>query len=275
MRSEVMLTGPLAGLTREAIAHPFLYKDNSFILIDTPGLRRKNRVDEGGLEFLSVGQSLQAVEKADIIVLLLDASGHNTGKGTWQVFEQQDAQIAQMIINQYKPLIIGLTKWDLVEEPEVCLADVRHQLGTRLHAIHTPLLVPISSIKGKGIKSLLEAVLKVKKLQFATFGTNKLNNLLNRVLAKRSPPLANGKVVSLKFIRQTGTNPPSFTFWGNRIDAVSNHYKQFLRNQLAEALSLEAIPLRIYFRANANPFHGSKKPGPGARQGARKGARKK
>lgn len=258
LRTEAMLTGPEAGLTREAISHNFTYKNNEFVLTDTPGLRRKSRIDENDIEFLSVGQSLQAAEKADIIVLVVDASGHNVGAGKWEIFEQQDAQIAMMVMNQFKPLVIALSKWDLVEDKEACLEDIRIQLHHKLHALHTPLAVPLNAPKGKGIKTLLDAILKVKVAAEAEFSTGKLNNLLNKVLAKRSPPLANGKVVSLKFIRQTGNHPPSFTFWGNRISEVSGSYKQFLRNQLAEALGLEHNPVNIYFRANANPF-GSRK----------------
>lgn len=254
LEKDVMLTGPTAGLTREAIAHEFSYGDQTFTLIDTPGLRRKGKVDKESLEFLSVGQSLQAAEKADIIVLVLDASTHNVGAGKWEIFEQQDAQIAALSMHQYKPLVIALNKWDEVADKPACLSDVTIQLHHRLHAMHTPLAVPISAIRSKGLDKLLQAITQVQQVTWATFSTNKLNNLLSRTLAKRSPPLANGKVVSLKFIRQTDVNPPTFTFWGNRISEVSDSYKKFLRNQLADALGLQHLPVKVFFRANANPF---------------------
>lgn len=256
--SERMLTGPVAGLTREAIAHTFSYDNHEFTIVDTPGLRRKGKVDKEGLEFLSVGQSLQAVENADIIILVIDASTHNIEAGQWRIFEQQDAQIAAMILNQFKPLIIALNKWDAVKDKPACLADVEIQLRHRLHGIHQPLAMPISAQRNKGLDGLVKAVSDVWKASHSTFSTGKLNNLLNKTLAKRSPPLANGKVVSLKFIRQTGINPPVFTFWGNRIDQVSESYKQFLRNQLAATLGLQNLPVRIYFRANKNPFSSRK-----------------
>lgn len=255
---ERMLTGPVAGLTREAIENTFSYNNQEFTLVDTPGLRRKGKVDKEGLEFLSVGQSIQAVENADIIVLVVDAGTHNVDTGQWRIFEQQDAQIASMILNQYKPLIIALNKWDAVKDKAACLDDVRIQLHHRLHGIHQPLALPISAQRSKGLDVLLQAVTDVWQSSHRTFSTGKLNNLLNKTLAKRSPPLASGKVVSLKFIRQTGVNPPSFTFWGNRIDQVSDTYKQFLRNQLAATLGLQNLPVRIYFRANANPFSARK-----------------
>ena len=258
LQDEVMLTGPVAGLTREAVPHDFMFADQAFTLIDTPGLRRKSKVDKDSLEFLSVGQSIQAVEKADVIILVIDASGHNISTGQWQVFEQQDAQIASIAMNQYKPLIVAINKWDEVLNKTACLADIKTQLHHRLHAMHEPLAIPISALHSKGMERLMESVCEVFEKTYATFTTGKLNNLLARVLAKRSPPLANGKVVSLKFIRQSDTNPPTFTFWGNRISEVSDSYKQFLRNQLSDALGLENLPVKIFFKANKNPFSNRK-----------------
>lgn len=256
--NEVMLTGPTAGLTREAVPHDFTYGEQEFTLIDTPGLRRKSRVEKESLEFLSVGQSLTAVEQADVIILVIDASTHNIDTGKWEIFEQQDAQIAAVAMNQYKPLILALNKWDEVTDKKACMADIKIQLHHRMHAIASPLALPISALRQKGMDDLMEAVCSVFELTYATFSTGKLNNLLSRVLAKRSPPLANGQVVSLKFIRQSDTNPPTFTFWGNRISEVSDTYKQFLRNQLSDALGLENLPVKIFFKANKNPFSGRK-----------------
>ncbi|PZP38760.1 MAG: ribosome biogenesis GTPase Der [Pseudomonas fluorescens] len=257
---EAMLTGPVAGLTREAVPHDFEYNEQAFQLIDTPGLRRKAKVDKDSLEFLSVGQSLQAVEKADVVILVIDASTHNTDTGNWEIFEQQDAQIAAVAMNQYKPLIIALNKWDSVKDKNECKADIAIQLHHRMHAMSEPLAMPISALKAKGLDDLMGAVCDVFEKTYSTYSTGKLNNLLARVLAKRSPPLANGKVVSLKFIRQSDTNPPTFTFWGNRISEVSDTYKQFLRNQLSEALGLGNLPVKIFFKANKNPYKG-RKPG--------------
>ncbi|RYG58817.1 MAG: ribosome biogenesis GTPase Der, partial [Alphaproteobacteria bacterium] len=255
---EAMLTGPTAGLTREAVPHDFAFNDQAYTLIDTPGLRRKSRVDKESLEFLSVGQSLNAVSQADVVILVLDASTHNIATGNWEIFEQQDAQIASVAMNQYKPLIIALNKWDDVKDWNACLADIKIQMHHRMHAIHTPLAMPISALKGKGLDDLMKVTAEAFDANYSTFSTGKLNNLLSKVLAKRSPPLANGQVVSLKFIRQSDTNPPTFTFWGNRISEVSDTYKQFLRNQLADTLGLQHLPVKVLFKANKNPFAGRK-----------------
>ncbi len=255
---EAMLTGPTAGLTREAVPHDFTFNDQAYTIIDTPGLRRKSRVDKESLEFLSVGQSLQAVSQADVVILVLDASTHNIATGNWEIFEQQDAQIAAVAMNQFKPLILVLNKWDDVEDWNACMADIKIQMHHRMHAIHTPLAMPVSALKKKGLEDLMKVTEEAFNATYATFSTGKLNNLLSKVLAKRSPPLANGQVVSLKFIRQSDTNPPTFTFWGNRISEVSDTYKQFLRNQLADTLGLQHLPVKILFKANKNPFAGRK-----------------
>lgn len=251
---EAMLTGPTAGLTREAVPHDFTYQGQAYTIIDTPGLRRKSRVDKESLEFLSVGQSLQAVAQADVVILVLDASTHNIATGNWEIFEQQDAQIASVAMNQYKPLILALNKWDDVKDWNACMDDIKIQMHHRMHAISKPLALPISALKKKGMDDLMKAVEESFDSTYATFSTGKLNNLLAKVLAKRSPPLANGKVVSLKFIRQSDTNPPTFTFWGNRISEVSDTYKQFLRNQLADTLGLQHLPVKVLFKANKNPY---------------------
>jgi|GEM_PF-412765 len=251
---QAMLTGPTAGLTREAIHHTFTFGDAEFELIDTPGLRRKAKVSKDDVEFLSVGQSLQAAEKAHVIVLVVDASTHNIATGNWRVFEQQDAQIASLAMHQFKPIVIALNKWDAVTDKKACMEDITIQLNHRLHAINQPLAMPISALKSKGLKDLMQAVVEVNDAAYRTYSTGKLNALLSQTLAKRSPPLANGKAVTLKFIRQTDANPPTFTFWGNRINQVSGSYKQFLRNQLAQVLGLQHNPVKILFRANANPY---------------------
>jgi GTP-binding protein len=254
LREDKMLTGPEAGLTREAIRHTFHALGQDFEIVDTPGLRKKGKVDEDSLEHLSVGQSLQAAQASHVIVLVIDSSVHNEARGLWQVFEQQDATIAQMALNTHKPLIIVLNKWDAVENTKECMADVMAQLRAKLHDVHTPLVFPLSAMKKQGLGALLKGIIAVQTAYGKAFTTSQLNRTLSRILAQRSPPLSNGRPVSLKFIRQICVAPPTFAIWGNRIDQISGHYLQFLRHQMAESLKLEALPLVVHLRSGKNPF---------------------
>lgn len=254
LRHDAMLTGPEAGLTREAISHTFRALNHDFDIVDTPGLRKKGKIDEDSLEHLSVGQSLQAAQLAHVIILVVDASIHNEARGLWQVFEQQDATIAQMALNTHKPLVVVMNKWDLVLDKKECMADVMAQLKAKLHDVHTPLVFTISAEKKQGLGGLLKGILEIQASYGKAFTTSQLNRTLARILALRSPPLANGRPVSLKFIRQICVAPPTFAIWGNRIDHISGHYLQFLRHQMAESLGLEALPLVIHLRGNKNPY---------------------
>ncbi|MCA3244246.1 MAG: ribosome biogenesis GTPase Der [Alphaproteobacteria bacterium] len=254
LRQEAMLTGPVAGLTREAITHTFTALGHRFALIDTPGLRKKGKVEEDSLEFLSVGQSLAALQHAHVLLLVIDASVHNEARGLWQVFEQQDAAIAQAALRAQKPIIVVLNKWDAVHDKDACKADVLAQLRAKLHGIHTPLALPVSATRQQGLGALLKAVLELQSRYGQAFNTAKLNRTLAAILAKRSPPLINGQVVSLKFLRQIVAGPPVFALWGNRVDKISGHYLQFLKHQLCENLGLTALPITLHLRANQNPF---------------------
>ncbi len=254
LRNDAMLTGPTAGLTREAITHPFSAMGHEFALIDTPGLRKKGKIDDATVEYLSVGQALATLQHAHVLLLVIDASVHNEARGNWQVFEQQDAAIAQTALRAQKPIIVVLNKWDAVTDKVACKADVLAQLRAKLHGIHTPLALPISATKQQGLGVLLKTVLELQTTYGKAFNTAKLNRTLAAILAKRSPPLINGQTISLKFLRQIVAGPPVFALWGNRVDKITGHYLQFLKHQLSENLGLTALPITLHLRANKNPY---------------------
>lgn len=274
LRYEAMLTGPVAGLTREAITHTFHALDHEFMLIDTPGLRKKGKIEDASLESLSAGQALMTMEHAHVLILVIDASVHNEAKGAWQVFEQQDATIAQAALHANKPLVVALNKWDAVLDKEACKADVTAQLRAKLHGIHTPLAIPISATQKQGLGALLKAIMQVQEVYGRAFGTAKLNRTLAAILARRSPPLVNGRPVSLKFLRQITVAPPIFALWGNRVDQIAGHYLQFLKHQLAENMGMTSLPITLHLRTNKNPFGDRKTKAPLHQAGPDKGKAK-
>lgn len=256
-----MLVGPTAGLTREAIAHPFRYGGQELVLIDTPGLRKRAKITDE-LEGQSVGQAITAIRTADVVVLMVDASGYSIEKGTWRIFGAQDAKIADVIAREAKALIVALNKWDMVEDKPGCLADVKAQLKSMLHTINAPAIVPLSALQRQGVGAVIKAAVSVYQAMTSRTSTSKLNKLLEAILAKQSPPLAQGKPTKLKYLTQVATNPPTVAVWGNRVDKLPDSYKQFLRNQLVTALGWEALPVRLVFRSGDNPYKGKGGSGP-------------
>ncbi|HEX2859614.1 MAG TPA: ribosome biogenesis GTPase Der [Alphaproteobacteria bacterium] len=249
---ERMLAGPMPGLTREALSHPLNYGGQKYMLTDTPGLRRKAKITDD-LEHWSVGQAVNAGQDADVAVLLVDASHY--APGNWQVLENQDKKIAQTLVTAGRPLIVALTKWDSVEAKQDCLEEVKHQMRRVLTEIPRPLCVPLSAHNGQGVGSLMKAVAAVHMANHGDLGTRAINRAIEKVTARRSPPLGTtGMVVTMKFARQVGANPPTIAIWGNRLATLPNSYKQFMRNMLAEELDLSGVPLRLVFRAGGNPF---------------------
>ncbi|MFZ2619439.1 MAG: GTPase, partial [Alphaproteobacteria bacterium] len=252
---EAMLAGPMAGLTRDAIGHPFNYQGQDYVLVDTPGLRKRTKVVDD-LEGLMVAQSINAIKAADAVVLMVDASSHSIGASKWKVFEAQDSKIADVIVASKKPLIVALNKWDVVEDPKRCLEDATWQLNKTIHSIHSVLTVPTTATKGFGVSKVMAAVASLMAKQSLRVGTSKLNMILGDMLEHRPPPLASGKVVKIKFATQVKTNPPTFALWGNRVDSVPDSYKMYLRNQLVVALGLQNLPIQVVFKSSENPYSG-------------------
>lgn len=250
---ERMLAGDIAGLTRESIGTPFTHKDRELLIVDTPGLRKKAKVTEQ-LENMSTSDAIKAVKASQAVLLILDASHFSVENGTTDVFEQQDARIADVAVSEGKPLVIALNKWDLVEDKETCLEDVRYQLNQRFSQVQDIPLVPMSATRGKGVSKAIDALLEVNAKSMTKVPTSLLNRFLDVAIAQKSPPLAKGKSVKLKFISQTGVNPPTFRIFGNRVNHVPAHYQRYLMNQLREAFDLAGVPLRIYFKSGDNPF---------------------
>jgi GTP-binding protein len=252
--AERMLTGPTPGLTREAIPHAFRHGGQAFILTDTPGLRKKSRIDDD-LEHWSAGQAIHAGQDADVAILLADASPYDPAGGRWQVLEGQDAKIAQTLMNAGRPLIVALTKWDAVADPKTCLEEAAYQARRTLTAIPQPLCLPLSAHTGKGVGALLKAAAALHVANLADIPTSRINRALAKALARRSPPLGKGhQAINLKFARQVGRNPPTIALFGTRVTALPDSYKQFLRNSLAESLDLGGLPLHLVFRSGTNPF---------------------
>ena len=241
---ERMITGPEAGITRDAIAVELNWQGKELRLFDTAGLRRKMRV-EGSAEELAVGDALRAIRFAEVVVLLLDAE---------RPFEKQDLQIADLIVEEGRALVIAVNKWDLVRAPQARLAELRETCKRLLPQIKGVAFVPVSALTGKGIDALMGAVLAADGLWNRRLPTHALNQWLREAVDAHSPPAVSGRRIKLRYITQSNARPPTFVLFCSRPKALPEAYVRYLVNSLRETFDLGGVPIRLHLRKGENPY---------------------
>jgi GTPase len=241
---ERMITGPEAGITRDAIASELQWDGRPLLLFDTAGLRRKMRV-EGRAEEISVGDALKAIRFAEVVVLLLDVE---------QPFEKQDLQIADLIEQEGRALVIAVNKWDLVREREKRLNELRETCQRLLPQIKGVPLVPVSALGGKELDKLMSAVLAADELWNRRLPTHALNQWLQAAVDAHPPPAVSGRRIKLRYITQANARPPTFVLFCSRPKALPDSYSRYLVNSLRESFDMPGVPIRLNLRKGANPF---------------------
>jgi GTPase len=245
---ERLLTGPEAGLTRDAITVPLAWHGRHFLVHDTAGLRRRSRV-EGKLEKLSVADALEAIRFAEVVILLIDAT---------VAFEEQDLRIADLVEREGRALVLGINKWDLQEAAPGAIAKLHEQADRLLTQIRGVPVVAVSGLTGAGLDHLMKAVVDIHGLWNKRVSTNALNRWLEGVLAAHPPPAVSGRRLKLNYITQPKTRPPSFVLFCTRADALPDSYQRYLVNALRESFGLPGVPIRLTLREKANPYAGKK-----------------
>jgi GTPase len=243
---ERLVTGPEAGITRDAIAVPLASHGRHFLVYDTAGLRRRSRV-EGKLEKLSVADALEAIRFAEVVILLIDAT---------VAFEEQDLRIADLIEREGRALVIGINKWDLKEAAPGAIAKLHERVDRLLAQVAGVPVVAVSGLTGAGLDHLMKGVVDIHALWNRRVPTHALNRWLNEVLAAHPPPAVSGRRLKLNYITQPKTRPPSFVLFCTRADAVPDSYRRYLVNALREAFGLPGVPIRLTVREKANPYAG-------------------
>ena len=242
---ERLLTGPEAGLTRDAITIDWTYKDRQFRLIDTAGLRRKAQIFDS-LEKLSVANTLESIRMSEVVVLVMEAS---------QILDKQDLTIARMVVEEGRALVIAINKWDSVENPQVALKRLSDRLETSLPQARGLATITLSALTGKGIDKLLDAVLQTHKIWNKRISTSKLNGWLEEALAQHSPPaLDRGRRIKIRYCTQVKARPPTFVLFTSKPDELPESYTRYLVNSLREVFDLPGVPIRIHLRAGKNPY---------------------
>ncbi len=246
---ERLLTGPEAGITRDAIAVDLTWQGRRLRVHDTAGLRKRAKIDEK-LEKLSVADALNAIRFAEVVVLLIDAE---------RPFEEQDLRIADLIEREGRALVIGMNKWDLVEREPGAIKKLREETDHWLPQVKGAPVVAVSGLTGSGLDRLMQAVIDAHAVWNRRVPTSALNRWLAEVAAAHPPPAVSGRPIRLDYMTQPKSRPPSFVLFLSRADAVPDAYRRYLVNALREAFDLPGTPIRITLREKKNPYAARKK----------------
>jgi GTPase len=246
---ERLLTGPEAGITRDAIAVDMTWQGRRLRVHDTAGLRKRAKIDEK-LEKLSVADALNAIRFAEVVVLLIDAE---------RPFEEQDLRIADLIEREGRALVIGMNKWDLVEREPGAIKKLREETDHWLPQVKGAPVVAVSGLTGSGLDRLMQAVIDAHAVWNRRVPTSALNRWLAEVAAAHPPPAVSGRPIRLDYMTQPKSRPPSFVLFLSRADAVPDAYRRYLVNGLREAFDLPGTPIRLTLREKKNPYATRKK----------------
>ncbi|ODU18895.1 MAG: ribosome biogenesis GTPase Der [Sphingomonas sp. SCN 67-18] len=239
-----MITGPEAGITRDSIAIEWEWQGRPVRLIDTAGMRKRAHVKDK-LEKLSVADALHAVDFAEVVVLLLDAT---------RGLEAQDLRIADLVLQEGRALIIALNKWDVAEGPSALFNGVRNALDEGLAQVKGLPVLTISAATGKGIDQLMKVAFESREAWSRRVSTGQLNRWFEMAIEKNPPPAPGGKRIKLRYMTQAKTRPPGFVLFGTRVDQLPESYRRYLVNGIRRDLGFGAVPVRLTLRAPKNPF---------------------
>jgi GTP-binding protein len=246
---ERLLTGPEAGITRDAIAVDHYWQRLKFRIYDTAGLRRRSRVAEK-LEKLSVADALNAVRFAEVVVVLLDAEN---------AFEEQDQRIADLVEQEGRAIVIAVNKWDLKEKAAGAIGKLREQADEKLTQLRGVPLVAVSGLTGEGLDRLMQAIIDAYEVWNKRIPTSSLNRWFEHAVSANPPPAVAGRSLRLNYITQPKSRPPSFVVFCTRADAVPAAYKRYLLNSMRETFELPGTPIRLALREKDNPYKGRAK----------------
>jgi len=241
---ERMLTGPEAGITRDAIAIDWQWKGTPIRLIDTAGMRRKANVVEK-IEYMSVGETLRAVRFADVVVLVLDGE---------MMLEKQDLALARMVVEEGRAIVIGVNKWDAVKDKKQAVKKLTDRLEASLAQIRGIPIAVFSASTGQGVDKLMPTVLQAYKLWNTRVSTGELNRWLEPIVEDHPPPLNKGRRIKIRYMTQVKARPPTFAIFASQPEAMPESYLRYLVNGLRQRFGLEGVPIRMLMRGPKNPY---------------------
>jgi GTPase len=241
---ERLVTGPEAGITRDAIAVDLTWRGRRLRVHDTAGLRRRSRIEEK-LEKLSVADALNAIRFAEVVIVLVDAEAP---------FEEQDTRIADLVEREGRAIVIGFNKVDLIERQPGVRPRLREEADRVLPQIKGVPVVALSARTGEGLDRLMAAVMESYAVWNRRVPTAALNRFLSHATETHPPPAIRGRRLKLGYMTQAKSRPPTFVLFSSRASALPETYRRYLINGLREAFKLPGTPIRLTLRAKDNPF---------------------
>jgi len=249
LEQERLITGPEAGITRDSIAIDWMWTapdgtERPVRLIDTAGMRKRAKIQDK-LEKLAVADGRRAIDFAEVVVLLLDAT---------LGLEAQDLRIADHVLQEGRALIIAINKWDIAEGGSGLFNGIKGALDEGLAQAKGITLLTVSAATGKGMDTLLGAAFEARDIWSRRVGTGELNRWFEAAIERNPPPAPGGKRIKLRYITQVGSRPPTFVLFGSRTDELPESYKRYLINGIRKDLGFGAVPVRLNLRSSRNPF---------------------
>ena len=243
---ERVVVSDVSGTTRDSIAIPFTREERQYTLIDTAGVKRRAKTNLV-IEKYSILKSLQAIEKCNVVVFMMDAT---------RSVLAQDLTLLDFVLEQGKALVILVNKWDIATEEQK--TDIKAKIQYKLQFIQFAKIHYVSALKGSGLKDLFKSINKAYDCAMLELSTSHLTKLLSEFVAKHQPPLAGGRRIKLRYAHSGGKNPPRIIIHGNQTEHLIDSYKKYLIKSFISALKLEGTPLKVQFKTNENPYQGIK-----------------
>lgn len=241
-----LLTGPEPGLTRDAIEVAWRWRDYEIELVDTAGLRRKARVEKK-IEQISASASIRAIRQADVVLLLTDVQ---------DFLEKQDFTIANLALDQGRALVIGINKWDLVEDSKEVLEEVEFRLKHRMSQVPDIPCLTFSTLNGRGLNKLMPAVTNAFERWSTRISTAKLNRWLEAALNENPPPMAQNRRIKFRYATQVSSRPPTIALFANKsAKNVPASYTRYLTKNFVKTFGLNGVHVRVVIRHGENPYH--------------------
>ncbi len=241
---ERVLAFDMPGTTRDSISIPFEHHGDTFTLIDTAGVRRRSKINDK-IEKFSIVKTLQAIETSNVVILVLDAR---------QGISSQDASLLGYVLDAGKALLIAVNKWDKL--PQSDKDNVKRELDRKLSFVDFASIHYISALHGSGVGKLMGVVSHIYEISKISHPTSLLTQILEDAVKAHAPPMVHGRRIKLRYAHQGGQNPPVFIIHGNQTERVPDSYRRYLANIFRKVLKIEGTPIRVEFKAHANPFEG-------------------
>ena len=246
IKEERVLTQDRPGTTRDSIFIDFNYQDIPLVLIDTAGIRRKKKVDET-IEKFSVVKALQAIDLADSVIVIIDASEGIT---------DQDLSLIGLVINSGRAFCIALNKYDLLDDEQKEQLD--RQIKRRLKFASFIQTVEVSALKSMQLEKTIDTAIESAKSSMQDVPTSKISALIEKLTETKPPPYVQGRRIKLKYATQVNHQPPTFIIYGTQTSKLRDNYKRFLESQIRKAFQFQGTPIRLIFKDGDNPFAGKR-----------------